>query len=258
MESKTHHYSPLAQEVKALGPQINPPVPNPAPLALYAFGLTTALLQVKHTRLGGEQDSDLAGVDNVCFGFAIFFGGLLQMIGGLHEVKRNNVFGFTGFLTYGGFWMSYGATLFFVKIAGLEVNPQAVQAMLSLMGIFTFVMFLCTLVMNVTISLLLFLLMMTFFLLAAGVENETVDIVGGYFGMLTAATAYWLASAELVNDVVRKDLIPLGQWKNVWKSHSAVMVQPEQESGHARNDVEEGTSHHDEESDKMARSLYDT
>jgi len=70
------------------------------------------------------------------------------------------------------------------------VNPQAVQVMLILMRIFTFVMLLCTIVMNMTISLLVFLLMMTFFLLAVGVENETVNKVGGWFGV--AACHYGL------------------------------------------------------------------
>jgi hypothetical protein len=206
----SRYNSPIAAEIKALGPHISPPVPNPAPLALFAFGLTTALLQVKHTRLGGDSSTDLEGTDNYTFGFAIFFGGLLQLIGGLHEVKRNNIFGYTGFCVYGGFWMSWGASLFFIRLADLPVNTQAVQAMLSLMGIFTFVMFLCTFVINITISVLLFLLMMTFFLLAVGVEYETVDRVAGWFGMATAATAYWLASVELINDVLGggEDIIP--------------------------------------------------
>ena len=56
---------------------IHTSVPNPAPLGLIGFGLTTALLQVKHTRLGGEGDDDLDGVDTVVLGFAMFFGGLL-------------------------------------------------------------------------------------------------------------------------------------------------------------------------------------
>ena len=225
---KSKAFSPVAAEIKALGPHIHPPVPNPAPLALFAFGLTTALLQVKHTRLGGTTDISREGVDNVCFGFALFFGGLLQFVGGLHEVKRNNVFGYTGFLVYGGFWMSYGATLFLVKIASLPVSHQAVQAMLSLMGIFTFVLLLCTFVMNITISVLIFLLMMTFFLLAAGVENETVDRVGGWFGMATAAAAYWLATAELLNDVIGggEDWIPLGHWKRNQFRFAGVMHVP--------------------------------
>jgi GPR1/FUN34/yaaH family len=82
------------------------------------------------------------------------------------------------------------------------------------MGTITFVMFLCTFVMNMTISLLFFLLMMTFFLLAGGVNNETVDQVAGWFGMATAVTAYWLGSVKLINDVIGggEDLIPLGSW----------------------------------------------
>jgi succinate-acetate transporter protein len=54
-------------------------VPNPAPLGLIAFGLTTALLQVKHARLGGDSAQELAGVDVEVMGFALFFGGLLQV-----------------------------------------------------------------------------------------------------------------------------------------------------------------------------------
>lgn len=244
-----------AEEIKALGPKINPPVPNPAPVALFAFGLTTALLQVKHTRLGGSSVPEQHGVDYFCFGFALFFGGLLQFVGGLTEIRRNNVFGYTGFLTYGGFWMSYGASLFFVNIANLEVNKSAVQAMLALMGIFTFVLLLCTIVMHVTISLLLFLLMMTFFLLAAGVENETVDIVGGYFGLATSAVAYWLASAELVNDVIgkgKKTIIPLGEWSRIFENRQKVShVQPHDES--TGGDVEDGLAR---DIEKQGESFY--
>jgi succinate-acetate transporter protein len=58
-----------------------PEVPNPAPLGLIAFGLTTALLQVKHSRLGGDSAQELSGVDVEVMGFALFFGGLLQVRG---------------------------------------------------------------------------------------------------------------------------------------------------------------------------------
>ena len=91
----------LAAELHELGPFIHPPCPNPAPLGLFAFGLTTALLQVKHTGLAGDTQEDSKGTENLVWGFAIFFGGLLQVIAGIVEIKRNNVFGFTAFTTYG-------------------------------------------------------------------------------------------------------------------------------------------------------------
>jgi succinate-acetate transporter protein len=69
----------IAESLKELSKEINPPVPNPAPLGLITFGLTTALLQVKHTRLGGDSSADMKGVDVEMMGFALFFGGLVQV-----------------------------------------------------------------------------------------------------------------------------------------------------------------------------------
>lgn len=81
----------VANEIRRLASHVHPPVPNPAPLGLIAFGLTTALLQVKHTRLAGEEELD--GVDNLVLGFALCFGGLIQLIAGISEIRRNNIFG---------------------------------------------------------------------------------------------------------------------------------------------------------------------
>jgi succinate-acetate transporter protein len=69
----------LVKEIHALQAHVHPPVPNPAPLGLIGFGLTTALLQLKHTRLGGDETVEMEGVDTVVMGFALFFGGLLQV-----------------------------------------------------------------------------------------------------------------------------------------------------------------------------------
>jgi succinate-acetate transporter protein len=221
MDSNSKDFNSLAQvakEVKGLGHHIHPTVPNPAPLGLFAFGLTTALLQIKHTHIGGDDTDDLNGTDALVLGFALFFGGLLQIVAGLSEIKRNNIFGYTAFLLYGGFWMSMGT----IEIVGLvapeapPVNPKALQALLILCGIFTTVLWICTFKMNKTICLLFGLLATTFYVLAAGVRNETIDQVGGYIGLLTAATAFWLASVEIINDIVGegKEIVPLGLWSS--------------------------------------------
>ena len=70
----TAEWEMLVNEVKNLRSSINPPVPNPAPLGLFAFGLTTALLQVRHTRIGGSSEDDREGVDAIVLGFAMCFG----------------------------------------------------------------------------------------------------------------------------------------------------------------------------------------
>lgn len=95
-------------------------------------------------------------------------------------------------------------------------NPKATQAMLFLVSIFTFMLWVLTFKINKTICSLFFLLGTTCLLLSFGVHNETVDRVGGYFGLATSLNAFWLAFAELVNDVIgegKEELIPLGHWK---------------------------------------------
>ena len=94
------------------------------------------------------------------------------------------------------------------------VNPKALQCMLVLVGIFTTILWICTFKMHLTINLLFGMLASTLYLLAAGVDYGTVDKIGGYFGLVTAAIAYWLAAAELVNDILGEgeELIPLGHF----------------------------------------------
>lgn len=207
---------PVVEEIRALKPAINAQVPNPAPLGLIGFGLTTALLQMKHTRLTGSEDEEMDGVNGIVVGYAMFFGGAAQAIAGLCEIKRNNLFGFTAFLLYGAFWMSFGMAeivqMWAVKPSG--INEEAVQCMLTLVGVFTTVLWICTFKMHLTINLLFFFLAITLFLLSAGVKDETVDKVGGWAGIITATIAYWLAAVELINDILGegREIIPLGRF----------------------------------------------
>ena len=231
----------LVKEIKELHAHIHPPVPNPAPLGLFGFGLTTALLQIKHTRLGGDDPIDLDGVEVFCLGFAMFFGGLLQIVAGLSEIRRNNIFGYTAFMVYGGFWMSMG-TIDIVQLlaAGNDIaspNPKAVQAMLCFGGIITVIFWICTFKLNKTLNLLFFLLSSTFFLLAGGVQDELVDKIGGWVGIATSGVAYWLAAAELFNDIIgegKREIIPLGHWKANGFRHGGMQVQGRIQPEHRR------------------------
>jgi succinate-acetate transporter protein len=214
----------LANELRALTSTVKPlAAPNPAPLGLFAFGFTTALLQLKHTRIGGDDAEEMDGVTSVVLGFALFFGGFLQVVAGLGEIRRNNLFGYTAFLLFGGLWMSIG-TVEIVQILAhpdsdlASPNPKAVQAMLFLAGLFTFVLWICSFKLNKTINLLFFLLSTTLFLLCGGVRNETIDKIGGWFGLATSAVAYWLAAAELFNEIHgggKKEIIPLGKFPSI-------------------------------------------
>jgi len=180
---------------------------------------------MKHTRLTGKQESDLTGVENLVWGFAMFYGGFLQVIAGLGEVRRNNLFGYTAFLSYGGFWMSLGTAEILVKLftllgetdsqgGDIGINPKAAQAMLIMMGVFTFLLWVCTFKQNKALCLLIFSLMMTFFLLAAGIDDYHTDKAAGWVGIFTSVVAFFIGGAELINDIIGegKEIIPLGHF----------------------------------------------
>ena len=155
---------------------------------------------------------------------------LHQLIAGISEIRRNNIFGYTAFCLYGGFWMSVSLVLLVSLLAPHgppPLNPIAWQAMLFMIGVISFIFWVLTFKMNFTICLLFGLLVATVFLLSFGVRNPNVDKLGGYFGIATSAVAFWLAFAELVNDVLGegKHIIPLGQWHhNKFKDSGALHV----------------------------------
>jgi len=216
-DNKDVGISHLVEEVRSLKPCLKAPaVPNPAPLGLLGFGLTTALLQMKHTAITGGETEDKEGVDALVLGFAMFFGGLIQALAGLGEVKRNNLFGYTAFCLYGAFWMSMGTVMIVQLIADdpPKVNPEALQCMLILVGIYTTILWICTFKMHLTINILFGLLAATLYLLAVGVTHPTVDKVAGWVGIVTAANAYWLAGVELINEILGEgeEIIPLGKF----------------------------------------------
>jgi uncharacterized protein len=218
--STTDYHLLVVEELKGLKENVKSEIPNPAPLGLFAFGFTTCLLQLKHTRIGGADPEDMEGVTAAVLGFAMFFGGFLQVVAGITEIKRNNLFGYTAFLLFGGLWMSLG-TMDIIQVLAhpdsdfARPNPKAVTALLFLSGLFTTILWICSFAINKTVNLLFFLLATTLYLLSGGVYNETVDKIGGWFGIATSAVAYWLAAAELFNEILgegKRQIVPLGKF----------------------------------------------
>src|SRR3954466_3325743 len=80
--------------------RVVPPIADPAPLGLAAFALTTFLLSAKNAAWTDGTDAWL--------GYALAYGGLIQLIAGMWEFRNRNVFGSTAFSTYGGFWIGLG------------------------------------------------------------------------------------------------------------------------------------------------------
>ena len=91
---------------------------------------------MKHTKLTGANVEELIGVENLVWGFGLFYGGLLQIIAGLCEIKRNNMFGFTAFLSYGAFWMRYVVQIFLFTYESKPHFALKEKTLIKLMSVY--------------------------------------------------------------------------------------------------------------------------
>jgi succinate-acetate transporter protein len=180
------------------------PVADPAPLGLAAFAMTTFALSVGNAKIWGPgADAALA--------LALVYGGAVQLFAGMWEFVRKNTFGALAFSSYGAFWIAYYVFGKFVAggIAPADA-PMAVGVFLLGWTIFTFYMVVPSLRVSAAVALVFVLLTITFVLLTIGAfqSKTTVTQWGGYFGIATAAAAWYASFAGVVNETFKKAIIP--------------------------------------------------
>src|SRR5580692_6645523 len=177
---------------------------DPAPLGLAAFAMTTFALSLGNANIWGP------GAD-AAIALALVYGGAVQLFAGMWEFVRRNTFGALAFSSYGAFWIAYYVFGKFVAggIPAADV-PQAVGVFLLGWTIFTFYMILPSLRVSAAVAAVFVLLTITFVLLTIGAfrSNMHVNHWGGYFGIATAAVAWYTSFAGVVNETFKKALIP--------------------------------------------------
>ncbi len=176
---------------------------NPAPLGLSGFALTTWMLSMVNA--GWFPAS---GVPLV-LASAFAFGGTAQFFAGLMEMSKGNTFGFVAFCSYGAFWWTFAL---FVEFFAKGVPGTYVGWWLLMWGLFTFYMWIGSLALNRAVMLVFLALWITFALLGFGelFGAAALHVLGGYFGLITAALAFYLAAAEVINETHGKTVLPIG------------------------------------------------
>jgi succinate-acetate transporter protein len=176
---------------------------NPAPLGLFGFALTTWLLSMINAGLLPATGMGLV------LAMAFAYGGTAQFLAGLMEMANGNTFGFVAFCSYGAFWWSFAL---FVEFFAKGVPAAMVGWYLLLWGFFTFAMFIGTFALNRTLQLIFAALTITFVLLALGalLATPSLSVFGGYFGLLTAALAFYLGAADVINATHGRIVLPIG------------------------------------------------
>jgi hypothetical protein len=182
---------------------------NPAPLGLMGFGLTTILLNI--------HNAGFYELNSMILAMGIFYGGVAQIIAGIMEWKKNNTFGTLAFTSYGLFWLTLAGIWLIPAIfpnTKLAAGPSetALAWYFVFWGVFTAYMFVGTLKLNRALQAVFGLLTILFFLLAIRDfgGGAIFGKIAGWEGILTGLTALYAASAQIINEVYRRVLLPLG------------------------------------------------
>ena len=195
----------MADEVSVV-----PPVADPAPLGLAAFALTTFLLSAANA---GWMTS---ATGSSWLGYALAYGGAIQLLAGMWEFRNRNVFGATAFSTYGGFWI--GLFLWVQFVAPHATSASAADHdlgwILLAFAIFNTYMLLMSTALNLAVFTVFLTLEITEIVLFIGnfAGNTTVVKIGGVIGIITAVAAWYTSaagvSASIAGNRVR---LPVGR-----------------------------------------------
>jgi succinate-acetate transporter protein len=197
----------MTQETKNDGIQVKnlDITANPAPLGLLGFGMTTVLLNL--------HNAGFFALGSMILAMGIFYGGLAQIIAGIQEWKKNNTFGATAFTSYGIFWLTLVGLLILPKLGLADASDKtAMAAYLAMWGLFTAVMFIGTLKASKALQLVFGSLTILFFLLALGdiTGNGTITVIAGYEGIICGFSAIYAGLAQVLNEMYKKTVAPLG------------------------------------------------
>lgn len=178
---------------------------NPAPLGLFGFGMTTILLNI--------HNAGFFELNSMIMGMGLFFGGLQQVIAGVMEWKKGNMFAMSAFTSYGFFWISL-VTLWVLPLSVTGITKPDGASMgfyLGLWGLFTFALFIGTLKGNTIGKLIFGSLVILFALLSAAsfTGNVNIHTIAGYEGILCGFFAFYEAAAIVINEKLGREALPL-------------------------------------------------
>ena len=156
-----------------------------------------------------------AATGSAWLGYALAYGGFIQLLAGMWEFRNRNVFGATAFSTYGGFWL--GLALWVIFVAPTAKSPGAAGHdlgwILLSFAIFNSYMLLWSTQVNVAVFGVFLTLELTEIILFIGNFSGSSGTVkfGGYLGVLTALVAWYASAAGVINGMRGAPFLPVGK-----------------------------------------------
>lgn len=182
---------------------------NPVPIGLMGFALTTFIVGLIESNW---LTSDVATLTVVPL--AIAYGGSVQLVAGVLAWRNGNTLAQTAFLTYGAYWWWFALFQLFsaVGIIGASPSMTAFGVINFGFGVITVLWFVGSLADSTALAAVFGTLALTYGLIGLGYwfEVGALNVWGGYFGLLSALCAAYVAFAKVTNWSMGHDVVPTG------------------------------------------------
>ncbi|KAI9873859.1 MAG: hypothetical protein M1830_010515 [Pleopsidium flavum] len=222
---------------------------NPTPLALLGFLLSLSPLSCDLMGWRGAGGNGAAGT-----GTYFFMGGVLMIIGGVLEFFLGNTFPFVVFCSFGGFWLTFGATLtpFYNAYGAYSPDPNMPAEGLAspkfaasfgffqvFMGLLCLVYLICALRTNIVFLVIFATLVVAFGLLAGTYWHLALghaalagklQIAAGAVLFVTCMAGWWIFLAQMLAAVDFPLQVPVGDISHLIPGASTKMAAKEEYS----------------------------
>lgn len=192
-------------------------VATPTPLGLIALAVTTALVGASFARF--LIPALYTGM-GIVVGPAIFLGGLVQLIAGIWEFRRNHTLAGTLFASYGGFLFAFGLlfmpTLSLTALFGADIKGfnHSLGLLFLCWTITCGVLFLAALRTNMALLAVIACLFLSYLFLTIGElanANGILLAIGGWLGILCALVAWYAALGGILQATRSPFQLPMGE-----------------------------------------------
>ena len=194
---------------------------NPGPLGLFAFGVTTILLNFENA---GISEKTLL---NLVLSHGLFYGGAAQFAAGMWEFATGNTFGASAFTSYGAFWISLAAFLW-AHQGGLFAGAQEIDMFIYFMvwGALSALLWVITFRINKALVIVFGSLVLLFLLLAIGEYSTGVHKAAGYVGLFCGGSAIYTGYATLLNETWKGTFLPIGPYASPSSDAAELKAEP--------------------------------
>lgn len=151
--------------------------------------------------------------------YSFFVSGLLQLIAGMYEAGRNNIYGATAFMAFGCFWLANGTKLIFLgyfpdQIPIEYTGSDAVGGFIRNFYIMAFVciLFKQTLVSSKLSSILIGMLIVQMWATSLAGWSEVFEWIQLVAGVMVSIFAFYVFTAEFTNEVYQRNVFSLHPW----------------------------------------------